>query len=619
MFQPFPLVTFSFYRFTLNGREVGGGYHHFNLDGYFFPVMSLSAKISCRFIFGGDQGRLRFGPPSGFSAVVEAVQGELQINDCLSFGDLPKSIYCGPQTIFSSIESFVPTPVDISGVVLHNKAMEIHQRFAENLHELWAMRKIELGWKYGEARSETQRTHPCLTSFDKLPQTEKSYNINLALDTMKTVEALGYHLIVDDPPCRLRPVRLAANFQQPNGYKPQPLDTHEITLPENLRLLIDALAKNTHNVWAKEKIKRGWTFGLSEYVDTTQKRSPHLVPYEKVDNRIKDANKEAAAENIRALQLFGLYIECPAHEHDEMAEKELRARRDVCRTYRAEATYAVNQGKWYFEFEILTAGFMKIGWMDVSSTPEIQLGQDDRSYAFDGYLGRKWHQGPETYGKEWKVGDIVGCFLDLNDRTISFSLNGELLLDPSGSEMAFDNVVSGEGLVPAMTLGSGQRGRLNFGQQSNSLKFFTTCGLQEGYEPFCVNMYRTMPMWFAKSLARFEDIGPGSSLEVSRIPATGNSPPCLKVTQKASQAEGGPSEKTHMEYLRLSLPVKCNESFLKNKDKQAIRDQLTAYKPRSLSVISAANQIRAPEIPKEFVEHKTEPSNKVKSSIFLKW
>ncbi|KAK6052187.1 SPRY domain protein, partial [Cooperia oncophora] len=188
---------------------------------------------------------------------------------------------------------------------------------------------------------------------------------------------------------------------------------------------------------------------------------------------------------FRALQLFGIFIEPPAHEHDEYAEKEMRARRDLVRTYRAEATYAVT--KWqmvtiliafhfhiavsipehyrYFEFEILTAGFMKIGWMDVGASPDIQLGHDDRGYAFDGYLGRKWHQGAESYGKEWKIGDVVGCFLDLNDRTISFSLNGELLLDPSGSEMAFDNVLCGDGLVPAMSLGSGQRG------------YFTCCTL----------------------------------------------------------------------------------------------------------------------------------------------
>ncbi|UMM36210.1 hypothetical protein L5515_008471 [Caenorhabditis briggsae] len=597
-------LTIPEIRFSVNGSYMSGSFKKFNTDGYFFPVMSLSAKVSCRFILGGNQGRLRYGPPTGFSAVVEAVNGELGITDCLSFGDLGKNIFCGPQTIFNNLEPFIPTPIDVSTTQLTHHAMEMHQKYAENLHELWAMRKIELGWSYGETRSESSRKHPCLTRFELLPETEKKYNIMLALTTMKTIEALGYHLITDDPPCRLRAVRLAQNFQQSNGYKPGPLDTHEIQLPVELQPLTEALARNTHNIWAKEKIKRGWTFGLSEHVDATQKRSPHLVPYEQVDERIKQANRESAAENIRALQLFGIFLEPPAHEHDEIAEKELRARKDNTRTYRAEATYAVNGGKWYFEFEILTAGYMKIGWMDIGSTPEIQLGADDRSYAFDGYLGRKWHQGAETYGKEWKIGDVVGCFLDLNDRTISFSLNGELLLDPSGSEMAFDNVVCGDGLVPAMTLGSGQRGRLNFGQQSNSLKFFTTCGLQEGYEPFCVNMYRTMPMWFAKQLPRFEDISTlksGSILEVTRIPATGNSPPCLKILQKVTISEGGPSEKAKMEYIRLSLPVKCNDTFVKNKDKEAIRRQLQDYKPRSQSVVS---QIRAPGIPKEFDDNK---------------
>lgn len=51
---------------------------------------------------------------------------------------------------------------------------------------------------------------------------------------------------------------------QTNEYKPQPLDTHEIQLSETMNTLIEALAKNIHNVWAKQKIERGWTFGLSE-------------------------------------------------------------------------------------------------------------------------------------------------------------------------------------------------------------------------------------------------------------------------------------------------------------------------------------------------------------------
>lgn len=91
----------------------------------------------------------------------------------------------------------------------------------------------------------------------------------------------------------------------------------------------------------------------------------------------------------------------------------------------------------------------------------------------------------ESFGRQWQVGDVVGVFLDLMDHTISFSLNGELLMDTLGGETTFSEV-QGEGFVPAFTLGLGQKAKLTFGQDVNSLKYFTTCGLQEGYEPFCV-------------------------------------------------------------------------------------------------------------------------------------
>lgn len=37
-------------RFTLNGQTVNAVYKNFNLDGFFFPVMSLSAKVRYPFI-----------------------------------------------------------------------------------------------------------------------------------------------------------------------------------------------------------------------------------------------------------------------------------------------------------------------------------------------------------------------------------------------------------------------------------------------------------------------------------------------------------------------------------------------------------------------------------------
>jgi hypothetical protein len=42
--------------------------------------------------------------------------------------------------------------------------------------------------------------------------------------------------------------------------------------------LVDRLAENTHNVWARERISQGWTYGLNE--DSEKKRSPHLVLYQ---------------------------------------------------------------------------------------------------------------------------------------------------------------------------------------------------------------------------------------------------------------------------------------------------------------------------------------------------
>lgn len=122
-----------------------------NIFLYFLSYPSiLYFTFSCRFIFGGTQGRLRFGPPQSFSPLVEALSCELEISECLSFGDLPKNTYCGPSTLHHNMEPFVPTPVNISSVILPHFAMDIHEKLAENLHELWAMRKIELGWTYGE-------------------------------------------------------------------------------------------------------------------------------------------------------------------------------------------------------------------------------------------------------------------------------------------------------------------------------------------------------------------------------------------------------------------------------------------------------------------------------------
>ena len=49
-----------------------------------------------------------------------------------------------------------------------------------------------------------------------------------------------------------------------NGYKPAPYNLSTVTLNPKMERLVEQLAENAHNVWAKDRVKQGWTYGLSE-------------------------------------------------------------------------------------------------------------------------------------------------------------------------------------------------------------------------------------------------------------------------------------------------------------------------------------------------------------------
>ena len=44
-------------------------------------------------------------------------------------------------------------------------------------------------------------------------------------------------------------------------YTPSPLNTENITLPDNLTELTEAMARNVHEVWALGRVKEGWKYG----------------------------------------------------------------------------------------------------------------------------------------------------------------------------------------------------------------------------------------------------------------------------------------------------------------------------------------------------------------------
>lgn len=67
-------------------------------------------------------------------------------------------------------------------------------------------------------------------------------------------------------------------------YTPNPMQTNDITLSDDLVALTELIAANVHDVWAAGRIKEGWTYG--EVKDTEKKTTPCLVPYDE-RNRLK--------------------------------------------------------------------------------------------------------------------------------------------------------------------------------------------------------------------------------------------------------------------------------------------------------------------------------------------
>ncbi|XP_030299706.1 ryanodine receptor 3 isoform X6 [Sparus aurata] len=545
--------------FRINGQPVQGMFENFNTDGLFFPVVSFSAGVKVRFLLGGRHGDFKFLPPSSYAPCYEALlpKEKMKVEPVKEYKRDVEGVRDLLGTAqFLSQASFIPTPVETGQVVMPLHLEKVRDKLAENIHELWGMNKIELGWSYGKIRDDNKRQHPCLVDFSKLPETEKNYNLQMSTETLKTLLALGCRVVQVNPNAEssLKKVKLPKNYMMSNGYKPSPLDLSDIKLTPGQELLVDKLAENAHNVWAKDRIKQGWTYGIQQ--DLKSKRNPRLVPYVLLDERTKKSNRDSLREAIRTLIGYGYNIEPSDQEGGQIVE---RISVDKVRFFRVERTYAVKTGKWYFEFEAVTGGDMRVGWARPGCKPDVELGTDELAFVFDGYRGHCLNMGSCLFGRCWHAGDVVGCMINMEDKSMIFTLNGEILITTKGSELCFTDFETEDGFIPVCSLGLAQVGRMNLGKDASTFKYYTMCGLQEGFEPFAVNMNREVTMWFSKRLPTFYNVPKDHNhIAVTRIDGTVDSPPCLKVTHKTFGTQNSNGD---MVFCRLSMPVEFHSIF----------------------------------------------------------
>ncbi|BCM94235.1 hypothetical protein IAD21_06138 [Abditibacteriota bacterium] len=90
------------------------------------------------------------------------------------------------------------------------------------------------------------------------------------------------------------------------SYYPAPIDTSAIALDEPLADLMEVVARNTHEVWAMQRLSDGWSYG--PHRNDERKEHPGLVAYEELSESEKDYDRVVAQQVIKTILALGFCI-----------------------------------------------------------------------------------------------------------------------------------------------------------------------------------------------------------------------------------------------------------------------------------------------------------------------
>ena len=89
---------------------------------------------------------------------------------------------------------YKPKPIDTRDIKLNDDIMKLCEELAKNTHEVWSESRMKDGWVYGEQRDDVKKHHPCLVPYEELSESEKEYDRNTSLETLKLIVKLGYKI-----------------------------------------------------------------------------------------------------------------------------------------------------------------------------------------------------------------------------------------------------------------------------------------------------------------------------------------------------------------------------------------------------------------------------------------
>lgn len=89
-------------------------------------------------------------------------------------------------------------------------------------------------------------------------------------------------------------------------YIPEPLNTQEVVLSDELLELTEQMARNVHQVWAESRISQGWHYGSQR--NDVEKTHPCLVPYDELPEVEKEYDRNTATGTLKLIISLGFEI-----------------------------------------------------------------------------------------------------------------------------------------------------------------------------------------------------------------------------------------------------------------------------------------------------------------------
>ena len=91
-----------------------------------------------------------------------------------------------------------------------------------------------------------------------------------------------------------------------NKYTPRPIPTKGVKLPPELDALVERLAENNHDHWARQRIDAGWSYGAQR--DDVLKTHPDLLPYVELPDSEKEYDRTSVVETLKVIVTLGYMI-----------------------------------------------------------------------------------------------------------------------------------------------------------------------------------------------------------------------------------------------------------------------------------------------------------------------